>query len=119
MSNILDRDGNCRCSEAPKPHAPHIVADQPIEIARRLYASCSFCGGSGIVHGEGCVACAGRGAQESEFRRLTVKLAKAIDALRLLRRMATDPMNSWDSGRVIDAQRVNEICEDALEIVGE
>lgn len=72
------------------------------------------CNGTGILHGEICVACAGRGASESDYQAAERKITAAIEALEALRRMASDPMKSWDSGRVIDAQRVDELCEDAL-----
>ena len=41
-----------------------------------------------------------------------------VAPLRTLRRMAADPMESWDSGLVIDAKRVDEMCEEALEKLG-
>jgi hypothetical protein len=69
---------------------------------------CRGCSGCGYIHGERCVACAGKGASDS-------MLTVAVEALTYLRRMAADPMKSWDAGRVIDAQRVDEICEEALE----
>lgn len=37
------------------------------------------------------------------------------EALETLLRLAANPMKSWDSGRVIDAQTVHEIAEQALE----
>ena len=75
------------------------------------------CNGTGILHGEICVGCAGRGASESDYQAAERKIATAIETLETLRRMAADPMKSWDSGRVIDAQRVDELCEDALSML--
>jgi hypothetical protein len=72
------------------------------------------CNGTGILHGEACVGCSGRGAEESDYQRLDRKLLGVIETLEIIRRMAADPMKSWDSRRVIDAQRVDELCEDAL-----
>jgi hypothetical protein len=46
-------------------------------------------------------------------------MAKMREALRTIRRMAADPMKSWDSGRVIDATHVDEIAEEAMEGVGD
>jgi hypothetical protein len=37
-----------------------------------------------------------------------------LEALRNLHRMSKRPMKSWDSGSVIDAQRVEEITEEAI-----
>ncbi len=72
------------------------------------------CNGTGILHGEPCVGCSGRGASESDYQAAERKIAGAIETLEILRRMAADPLKSWDSGRVIDATRVDELCEDAL-----
>lgn len=49
-----------------------------------------------------------------ELERRASDVDAVCEALAALRRMAADPMKSWDSGRVIDAQAVDEIAEEAL-----
>jgi hypothetical protein len=44
--------------------------------------------------------------------------AELVALLLRLRRMAADPMNSMDAGQVVDATRVDELCEEALEKIG-
>jgi DNA repair exonuclease SbcCD ATPase subunit len=53
----------------------------------------------------------------AENRALATQLTVAREALETLRRMAANPMKSWDAGHVIDAQRVDEIAEEALEAI--
>ncbi len=54
---------------------------------------------------------AGQATQDS----LREALGVARETLESLRRRARDPMKSWDAGRCIESDRVEEDCDEALE----
>lgn len=44
-------------------------------------------------------------------------LSDAVALLARMRRRATDPMRSLDAGRVVDAQFIEETCDDAIALL--
>ena len=50
---------------------------------------------------------------------LRARIVRLSEALATIRRAAANPMKSWDSGSVIDAQRADEEAEEALIAVQE
>lgn len=71
------------------------------------------CNGTGILHGEICVACVGRGAEESEYQRLERRLKEITDALEAVRGLAAGRIVALDSAKA-DARRVMELCDETL-----
>jgi len=51
----------------------------------------------------------------AEIELLRAERAECLELLGTLRRMAASPMKSCDSGSVIDARRVDELCEEMQE----
>ena len=78
-----------------------------------MTSTCSFCKGSGVVHGEQCVACAGRGAPETDLSRLAAENTRLREALFRACRLADglaellhDRMSQeWDFGQDPDTER--------------
>lgn len=55
----FNNPGSASCNECPCVHYDRDKSDDTDAAAQK--PKCSYCWGSGIVHGEQCVACAGKG----------------------------------------------------------
>ena len=79
------------------------------------FAFCPACGnGQAQGHERNCAIV----RKEKRIAALEAKLKIAAVALELLRDLGAKARNSWECGRTVNADRVVEECETALEEIG-